>query len=232
VIESEKALWRMPDGMSGRAAALTEPLAVALHGITRSGAQPGDSVMVFGAGPIGALSVAALVAQGIGPVTVVEPGDRRRELALRVGAAEALDPGELEHFERWEPDKMSSRAVDVVLECSGKKAAMEAGLSQLRKGGRLVLVGAGMEPPTFDPNRMLLNELEIYGSFIYDADGFDRAIELLASGALPVDALVDPTDVPLDRIGEALNGLADGSIPGKVMVVPQVSGHSDQGAVK
>ena len=51
---------------------------------------------------------------------------------------------------------------------------MEAGLSQLRRGGRLVLVGAGMEPPSFDPNRMLLNELEIHGSFIYDVDGFER----------------------------------------------------------
>jgi (R,R)-butanediol dehydrogenase/meso-butanediol dehydrogenase/diacetyl reductase len=232
VIESDKALWRMPDGMSERAAALTEPLAVAMHGITRSGATLGDTVMVFGAGPIGALSVAALVAKGIGPVTVVEPGERRRELALRVGATEALEPAELERFERWEPDKMSARAVDVVLECSGKKAAMEAGLCQLRRGGRLVLVGAGMEPPTFDPNRMLLNELEIYGSFLYDADGFDTAIELLASGALPVDDLVDPTDVPLDLLGEAMNGLADGSIPGKVMVVPQVSGAAHKAADK
>jgi threonine dehydrogenase-like Zn-dependent dehydrogenase len=149
---------------------------------------------------------------------------------LRVGAEVALEPGELEHFERWEPDKISARAVDVVLECSGKKVAMEAGLSQLRRGGRLVLVGAGMEPPTFDPNRMLLNELEIHGSFIYDADGFDRAIELLASGVLPVDELIDPTDVPLDLLGDALVGLADGSIPGKVMVVPQVS--TRQGAAK
>ena len=85
-----------------------------------------------------------------------------------------------------------------------------------------------MEPPTFDPNRMLLNELEIHGSFIYDADGFERAIELLSSGALPVDALVDPTDVPLDLLGDALSGLADGSIPGKVMVVPRVSTRSRQ----
>ena len=81
-----------------------------------------------------------------------------------------------------------------------------------------------MEAPAFDPNRVLLNEIEICGSFVYDADGFDRAIELLASGALPVDALIDPTDVPLEKLGEALIGLADGSIPGKVMVVPGVSG--------
>ena len=49
--EREVALIAMPDGMSERAAALAEPLAVALHGITRSGAAPGDTAMVFGAGP-------------------------------------------------------------------------------------------------------------------------------------------------------------------------------------
>jgi (R,R)-butanediol dehydrogenase/meso-butanediol dehydrogenase/diacetyl reductase len=206
--------------MSDRAAALAEPLAVALHGITRSGAKKGDTAMVFGAGPIGALTVAALVAKGIGPVTVVEPGANRRKLVLDVGASEAIHPDELELFERWEPEKLSSRAVDVVLECSGKKQAMEAGLSQLRRGGRLVLVGAGMDPPTFDPNRLLLNELEICGSFVYDADGFERAIEMLDAGAIPVDTLVDPTDVPLEGLVDALTRLADGTIAGKVMVVP------------
>ena len=223
VMAAERSLVRVPDGMDQRVAALAEPLAVALHGITRSGAVPGDTAMVFGAGPIGALTIAALAAKGIGPVTAVEPGEKRRKLALAVGAAEALHPDELEIFPPWEPDRIAGRAVDVVLECSGKKAAMESGLYQLRRGGRLVFVGAGMEAPSFDPNRLLLNEIEICGSFVYDADGFDRAVELLGSGRLPVDSLVDPVDVPLDRLGEALAGLADGTIPGKVMVVPRLS---------
>jgi 2-desacetyl-2-hydroxyethyl bacteriochlorophyllide A dehydrogenase len=230
LVVNELSLIAMPEGMDARVAALAEPLAVALHGITRSGAAPGDTAMVLGAGPIGALTIAALVALGIGPVTAVEPGEKRRQLALDVGASEAIHPSDLELFQPWEPDKIADRAVDVVLECSGKKAAMEAGLSQLRRGGRLVFVGAGMEAPSFDPNRVLLNELEICGSFVYDADGFERAIELLASGQLPVDALVDPVDVPLDRLGDALVGLAGGSIPGKVMVVPRVSTDSVQPA--
>src|SRR5580693_2519509 len=50
------SVLRLPEGLSPRHAALAEPLAVALHGITRSGVAPGDTVMVFGAGPIGALS--------------------------------------------------------------------------------------------------------------------------------------------------------------------------------
>ena len=137
--------------------------------------------MVLGAGPIGALSIAALVARGLGPVTVVEPGERPPGAGPPSSApTEVLDPSDLEMFPPWEPDRISPRAVDVVLECSGKKVAMEAGFHQLRRGGRLVMVGAGIEAPTFDPNRMLLNELTVTGSFVYDADGFDRALELLA----------------------------------------------------
>ena len=136
------------------------------------------------------------------------------------GAAEVLDPSELETYPPWEPERQSPRAVDVVFECSGKKAAMECGFHQLRRGGHLVLVGAGIEAPRFDPNRMILNELTVTGSFVYDADGFERALELLGSGRLPVDVLIDPDDVSLEGLGDAMQGLVDGRIAGKVMVVP------------
>jgi 2-desacetyl-2-hydroxyethyl bacteriochlorophyllide A dehydrogenase len=216
-----RAVIPVPDGMDPRVAALAEPLAVALHGITRAELQPGDSVMVFGAGPIGALSIAALVAFGVEPVVVIEPGARRRALAADLGAHEVLEPSSIETFPPWEPDRISARAVDAVLECSGKKPAIEAGFHQLRRGGRLVLVGAGMEAPSFDPNRLLLNELVITGSFVYDADGFERAMELLASGRLPTDVLIEPDDVGLDGLGDAMRALAAGDLAGKVMVVPE-----------
>jgi (R,R)-butanediol dehydrogenase/meso-butanediol dehydrogenase/diacetyl reductase len=218
------ALKRLPEGLSPREAALAEPLAVALHGITRSGVAEGDTAMVIGAGPIGALTIAALVARGIGPVTAVEPGEKRRELALALGADRVLDPSELPVFDPWEPERISDLAVHVVLECSGKKAAMEAGFHQLRRGGTLALVGAGVQAPCFDPNRFLLNELTVCGSFVYDLDGFDRALDLLASGALPNHLLIEPEDVPLDRIGDTLVGLKEGRIAAKAMVVPRVSG--------
>ncbi len=216
------SLVRIPPGLSEREAALAEPLAVALHGITRSGVGPGDAAMVIGAGPIGALTLAVLVARGITPVTVVEPGRRRQELARRLGATEVLDPSALEEFPMWEPERLSERAVQVVLECSGKRPAIEAGFNQLGRGGTLVMVGAGMEAPRFDPNRMLLNELTVCGSFVYDADGFERALELLASGALPNDRLIEPEDVSLDAIADTLVELAEGRLPGKVMVDPRL----------
>ncbi|HUC05118.1 MAG TPA: alcohol dehydrogenase catalytic domain-containing protein [Acidimicrobiales bacterium] len=214
------SLLRLPEGLSARHAALAEPLAVALHGITRSGLTPDDSVMVFGAGPIGALTIAALRAMGVETVTVVEPSTSRQELARRLGATEVVDPAELEVFPPWEPERISSRAVHTVLECSGHKAAIEAGFNQLGRGGTLVMVGAGIDHPTFDINRMILNELHVCGSFVYDLGGFERALELLASDGFPCDDLIDPTDVPLDGVAGALEALATGKIAGKVMVAP------------
>ncbi len=224
VLVNAAALLRLPPQLTARQAALAEPLAVALHGITRSGVSLGDSVMVIGAGPIGALSIAALVARGIGPVVAVEPGERRRRLALDLGADEVLDPSDLQVFPAWEPERIADRAAHVVLECSGKKAAMESGFHQLRRGGTLALVGAGIDHPTFDPNRFILNELNVVGSFVYDLGGFERALELLATDAFPTDLLIEAEDVPLDRISEALAGLAEGRFAGKVMVVPRLSG--------
>jgi threonine dehydrogenase-like Zn-dependent dehydrogenase len=222
IVLDERSLVPLPEGLSMRDAALAEPLAVALHGITRSRLVDGDRALVIGAGPIGALTIAALVARGV-TALAVEPAPSRAELAARLGAERVLHPDELQLFPPWEPERISDLAVDVVLECSGKKVAIEAGFNQLRRGGRLVMVGAGIEAPKFDPNRMLLNELEVCGSFVYDADGFQRALELLASGRLPTDVLIDPVDVPLDRLGEAMDGLAHGRIAGKAMVVPRLA---------
>lgn len=232
----------LPDGLTLREAALAEPLAVALHGISRSGilgatpwtATDGDhpghtrdapsSAMVFGAGPIGALLIAVLAARGVPDIAVVEPSPGRQRLATDVGATRVLGPDQLDLPHLAEPERMVAGAVDVVFECSGKRAAMEAGLGQLRRGGMLVLVGAGIEGPRFDPNRILLNELLITGSFVYDAGGFDTALDLLASGAIPTARLIDPQDVPLSGLLDAMVALAAGDIAGKVLVRPASRG--------
>jgi L-iditol 2-dehydrogenase len=222
IVARAAGILRLPEGLPARHAALAEPLSVALHGITRSNVAPGDTVMVFGAGPIGALSVAALRAKGIEEVTVVEPHPERRRLAERLGATAVVDPSELEVFPSWEPDKIAERAVHIVLECSGHRAAIEAAFCQLRRGGTLVMVGAGIDHPKFDINRMVLNELTVTGSFVYDLDGFAHALELLASDGFPCDDLIEPGEISLDGIPGALESLATGNIAGKVMVVPEV----------
>jgi (R,R)-butanediol dehydrogenase/meso-butanediol dehydrogenase/diacetyl reductase len=219
---SASDLLRIPEGLSMRHAALTEPLAVALHGITRAGgARPGTRWLVTGGGPIGYLSVAALRAHGIDDIVVSEPHERRRSLCEKLGARVVL-PEELPVPAM--PHDMVDEPFDCVLECSGNGKAMEAGLAQLKRGGTLVLVGAGIHRPRFDNNRILLNELVITGAYVYDHDGFPRAIELLASGKMPNDLLLEAEDVPLDGLLDAAISLGEGDLAAKVMVVPQVKG--------
>lgn len=210
----------VPEGLDLRAAALTEPLAVALHAINVSGVQPGQRAFVAGAGPIGALVIAALKATGVDDVLVSEPSVVRQRLAERLGA-EVVTPDELDVPSIAEPMRMRPDPFHAAFECSGKAVAMEAALAQLGKGGTLVLVGTGLEPPKFDPNRILLNELVVTGAYEYDATGFNDALALLASGAVPVDVLVEPDDVPLTAMLDTLEALARGEVAGKALIVPR-----------
>jgi len=220
VVNAAEAL-HVPDHLSLKHAALTEPLAVALHGITRAGgATAGTRWLVTGGGPIGFLSVAALKALGVDDIVVSEPKASRRALCEKLGAR-AVDPADLVTPDM--PFDTVAEPFDVALECSGNGRAQESALAQLKRGGTLVLVGAGMARPKFDPNRILLNELVITGAFVYDHDGFPRALELLASGKLANDLLVEPEDYPLSRLLDAAVGLHEGDLAAKAMIVPRIS---------
>ncbi len=213
----ELELLLLPPGVTLREAALTEPLAVALHGITRANVAPGDRVLITGGGPIGALTAAALIHRGITDVVVSEPSPVRRALCQQLGAT-VIEPEAL--TTPVMPDAIVNEPFQVALECSGHAVAMEQCLGQLARTGRLVLVGAGIKAPRFDPNRILLNELMITGAFCYDAGGFDDALAMLADTEFPTSVLIEPEDVGLDELRAAIGRLGAGEIPAKVVVAP------------
>jgi 2-desacetyl-2-hydroxyethyl bacteriochlorophyllide A dehydrogenase len=213
-------LLRIPDSLSTRAAALTEPTAVALHAVSLAGVTPDDRVLVTGAGPVGMLVTAVLYAQGVHDITVSEPAETRRERVLAVGARRAVTPGELP------PASRGARVAEpysVVFECSGRGSAAEAGLDQLDYAGTLVFVGTSMEYPRVNHNRAIIFESTIIGAFNYDAEGFGPALDLLASGRMPLEALIEPVDVLLDGLFDVMLRCAAGDVPGKVMIRPEVS---------
>jgi (R,R)-butanediol dehydrogenase/meso-butanediol dehydrogenase/diacetyl reductase len=213
-------LLRIPDGLSTRAAALTEPTAIALHTVALSGATPDDRVLVTGGGPVGLLTTAVLRARGVTDITVSEPASPRRERALAVGAAKVVAPDAL-------PKAPMAGTVDdpftIAFECSGNARAAEAALDQLDYAGTLVFVGTGHEWPRINHNRTIVLELTLIGAYNYEAAGFAPALDLLASGALPLDELIEPDDVLLDGLLRAMERLAAGELAGKVMVRPEVS---------
>jgi 2-desacetyl-2-hydroxyethyl bacteriochlorophyllide A dehydrogenase len=213
-------LLRVPDALSTRDAALTEPTAIALHTVNLAHVSPDDRVLVTGGGPVGLLTTAVLRSRGVRDIVVSEPAPARRRCAVAVGATTAVAPDEL-------PRAQMGRPVDapftVAFECSGHAAAAESALDQLDYAGTLVFVGTGSAPPRVNHNRVIVMEQTLIGAYNYDAEGFRPALELLASGALPLNLLIEPVDIRLDEVLTTMHRLTAGELPGKVMVTPEVS---------
>jgi (R,R)-butanediol dehydrogenase / meso-butanediol dehydrogenase / diacetyl reductase len=211
-------LLPLPAGLSLRSAALTEPVAIAMHAHSLSGVGADDRVLVTGAGPVGLLMVAVLKAAGVDDITVSEPAPARRERATALGAV-TVAPDSLPPPPMGRP---VAEPFTYAFECSGRAAAAEAALDQLDRAGTFVFLGTGSEPPRINHNRVIILELTLLGSYNYDDRGFEAALDLLASGRLPLDLLIEPDDVPLDAVGAAMQRLGAGDIAGKALVVPEV----------
>jgi threonine dehydrogenase-like Zn-dependent dehydrogenase len=111
--------------------------------------------------------------------------------------------------------------VDVAFECSGRPSAGAQALDQLDRAGTLVFVGTGPVPVPVNHNRMIVLELDVLGAYNYSAEGFGPAVELLTAGAVPVELLLEPVDVPLDGVMVAMEQMGRGEVTGKVLVAPE-----------
>ncbi|SNR40776.1 L-iditol 2-dehydrogenase/hypothetical protein [Haloechinothrix alba] len=205
-------LHELPDSVDTRRGAWTEPLAVALRAVRTSPVRIGDSVAVLGGGPVGQLVLQVLRRAGAARVVVIEPSPFRREVATRLGADETLTPDEA-------TDRMSTgelTEVDHVMECSGHVNAVQTGLDMVAAGGSIRLVGMAPEPPSFDSVRAITKEVRILGGFIY-VEEFAQAIDLLAAGAVDVDALTT-TVTPLEEFSQAFAALREPETTMKVLI--------------
>ena len=143
----------------------------------------------------------------------VEPGERRKELARALGASEVLDPADLEVFPAvGARADLPARPPTWFSSARARRRPWRPGSTSCARGGTLALVGAGIEHPTFDPNRFILNELKVVGSFVYDQGGFEQALDLLASDGFPTEQLIEAEDVPLDRHLGRAGGLGRGPL--------------------
>jgi 2-desacetyl-2-hydroxyethyl bacteriochlorophyllide A dehydrogenase len=180
-------LWRVPDDVELSHGALIEPLAVGLHGIDVSGAEPGATVCVLGCGPIGAMTIVGLRGRGFEGIVAVEPNPDRRELALRLGAAHAFG---LEGVHEEVLAACGGEAPRYVIECAGNVAAPGLAVELIAAEGTIALVGMLDEPVPISQLNVMLKEAVIRGSFAYRPKDFDEAVAMLAAGNVPVAELV------------------------------------------
>jgi L-iditol 2-dehydrogenase len=196
-------LLPLPAGLSFEAATLHEPLAVALHSLKLGSIALGETAAVFGAGPIGLLTIASLKLAGAGRIWAVEPVAARREMARRMGAAVVLNPGEIEPAGQILAET-AGRGVDCAIDCAATGDTTNQAIRAAANGGRVVLTGihAATHVP-FELSPMRRKELAIFNvrRSNHDSEG---ALALLAAHAALFGALVTHTR-PLEKIGEAFS---------------------------
>jgi L-idonate 5-dehydrogenase len=163
----------LPGSVDTRTAAASEPLAVAVHALNRSGGVAGKSVMVNGAGPIGCLVVAGAVAAGAREIWVSDLTDGALDVATTLGA---------HHVVNIAGGQALPTNVDVVFEATGVPRAVKQCFSSVRPGGTIVQVG--MLPQgeaAMDLALLVTREVSYHGSFRF-LDEITDAVELLSSG--------------------------------------------------
>ncbi len=183
----EQNLYAIPDGLSDEAAALTEPLACAVHGVAESGIVVGDTVVVNGAGPIGLMFVRLAALSGA-RVICCDLSAARLAVARELGAAETLVIGEgvdqVAAVRALTPD---GRGADVAIEAVGLPEVWEATVRMVRPGGLVNLFGGAKGGTSFSVSTELLHysELTIKGVFHHTPRYVATALDLLRDGAVP-----------------------------------------------
>jgi 2-desacetyl-2-hydroxyethyl bacteriochlorophyllide A dehydrogenase len=183
-----RACYRLPEGMTSEQAAFVEPLACVVFALRRMRPGPGDSALVFGAGPMGLLLLQALRHSGTSRVVMVDKRADRLALAGELGASEIVMAG-------TEADaalkELAADGFPVVVDATGVPAVIEQALGHLRPRGQYLQFGVAPRDATIqlNPYDVFQNDWHIIGSFAaYHT--FLPAIAWLANGVIDVNKLV------------------------------------------
>lgn len=190
----QQNLYHLSGATSLIAAALTEPLACALHGIDACEIRSGDSVAILGAGPLG-LMLAALASLRGAHTIVTGRGAERLALARKLGADVVIDVAGLSAEEQGEAVRAETelrRGVDVAIEAVGQPATWELAATLTRPGGLVNFFGgcASDTYVTLATRPLHYQQLTFKGVFHHTPAYFARALELIISQQIDVEALI------------------------------------------
>ena len=149
----------LPAGLGFAEGTLFEPLAIALHSLHYARPSPGETAAVWGAGPIGVLTIAMLKLQGVRRIFSIDPVPHRRAMAVTYGASAAYAPDEaLTEIKA----ATGNRGVDIAIDCATKDGSLEAACHAVARGGRLIVTGIPSEPmPTIHFHELRRKEVPL-----------------------------------------------------------------------
>jgi (R,R)-butanediol dehydrogenase/meso-butanediol dehydrogenase/diacetyl reductase len=209
---------RVPDVCDDDAAAMTQPVAVALHALARVAQRPEEAVAVIGVGGIGSFIVAGAARRAItGRVVAIDIDPARLATAAALGASAVADATDRNLLDLL-LELSGGTGFDLVIEASGAPHAPAAAIASVRRGGRVLLVGLHSAPREIDLTQMIVREVDIFTTVAHVCDSdIPAALELLASS--DIAAVAAGPRIPLDALVEdGLRPLAEQRAGGKILV--------------
>ncbi|MCI0418758.1 MAG: zinc-binding dehydrogenase [Acidobacteria bacterium] len=212
----------LPDHVSFRAAAMGEPLAVAVRAVMeRSTVHAGDLVVVSGPGCVGLLTLlmaklegARVIISGVGTDLL------RLKCGKDLGADRVVNTSEEDLLEVVR-DYSGGHGADLVYECSGSARSLGVCWEAVRKEGTVVQVGVYPGPIETDLNKVMMKELRFIGTYGYVWTSWKRAVQLWDEKKIQIDSMVSH-EYPLSQFEEAFRATQDGSAI-KVVLNPESS---------
>jgi 2-desacetyl-2-hydroxyethyl bacteriochlorophyllide A dehydrogenase len=208
---SAPLLLKVPNGLDAGHAALTEPMAVGLHAVNKSNIQRGETALVLGCGPIGIAIIAALAHRGVENIVAADFSAKRREVAVTLGAHEAIDPGTASPFDTATPA--------VVFEAVGVPGIVDDALRRAPGGTRIVVAGVSMQPDTVHPFYGIVKEISIQFVWGYDPEEFAESLTAIANGEIDVAPMITG-EVGLSEVAAAFGELTSPDEHCKILVTP------------
>ena len=183
-------LLQVPDHLPLVLAAMTEPLACVLHGISRSGVKPHDRVVVLGDGAIGLMFVAVLAEYT--QVILWGGSDQRLEIGKKLGAAKTFNYHQVTDIANTVKELTDGWGADVVIEATGVPSVWETAIACGRPGATINLFGGCPKDTTITVNteKLHYSELTLKGVFHNTPEYVKAALSLIASGKIPFDLLI------------------------------------------
>ena len=205
----EDNVAKLPPEVSDEQGAMIEPAAVAVNAVENSGLQAGDTVLITGGGPIGALVALAASAAGAAKIFLSEPNPVRRDLIAGWGVCAGLyDPLNQDVSELMRSQTEERVGADVAIECVGNGRALATCMDAVRRRGTVVQIGLPTQPTNIDLHQLVTKDLTYRGSWAYKNTAWPRVIGLVASGKLPVEKAITGK-VPLDAaVAQGFDALA------------------------
>ena len=206
VYVDEDVLYKVPEGVSDKAAAVIEPLAVLVHAIHMSGFEPLDTAVVAGAGPIGMLCAVMLKHAGASQIFISDVAEKRLEAARELGMI-PVNPLK-EDLEAVVKAATDGEGCDVFFECSGAAAAAVQMTDVTRVRGKICMVSVHKQPHEVNLRDVNFKEQTLVGTRVYTKDEFGQAVELTKKLESQLEKIVTHV-VPLRESEKVFDMIAD-----------------------